>query len=681
MGLLSKLEAERRGSIENPNVPISEAADMLLGAWGGPPVRSGVRVNEATAVRVPAVFAAVRVISETLAALPIHLYRKRDDGGRDMETGHRAAQLISGPPNPEMTSYTLKQATQGHVCLWGNGYWEIERDRAGRLKGFWPIQPDKVHFTRIDRKPVYVVRMPQKTGLKDVALRPEQVLHVKAFGGTGTMGTSPIWQCAEALGLALATEAHGAAFFGNGSTPGGVLTTEVPLKDEAYQRLKKSWEQGHRGLDQAHRVAILEQGVKWEQTGMPARDAQMIETREFQISEIARIFRVPPHKIADLSKATFSNIEHQGIEFVVDTMLPWVVNWEKELDRRLLSDVERRRGLFFKFSLNGLLRGDTAARHQTYAIGRQWGYYSANDVRAFEELNPIPDGDIYLSPGNMMPADMAGEQLLGGGGSDNGGDPDAARMRKLLEHDAGPELRLIEHRRTRSLKARRGLAGSYARMIADVAQRIINREVNAARRALDRLAAWLDGPFFDEHEEWVRARMLPVLRAYFEAVQREVADEIDGDIGLTPQMERDLDSYTKAFAKRHVNLSRNQLRKLINEIPDPDELRDALETRLDEWKESRAEKLADTEAIRGGGGFAKLAYVAMGVRALRWVARGDDTCPYCRRLDGEVVGVEQAFANPGDEIPGHEGEVMRVNAKVGHPPLHKGCDCQIVSGD
>lgn len=679
MGLLTRLE--QRATIENPNVPLTDDSGWLSHVLGGGTTKSGVQVNPETATTISAVYAAVRIVAETLAMLPVHLYRRRDDGGRDREDGHPVAEVLGVQPNPEMSGYTLRETIQGHTMLWGNGYQEIVRDGAGRVRELWPMPPDRVQVTR-DRagRLQYVLTLPDRLGGGVKVLRSEDILHVRAIGSSGTVGKSPVTQAREALGLSKAAEVYGAAFFGNGSRPDGVLIHPAELSDTAAARIKKSWEDAHRGLDNAHRVAILEEGMDWKQVGMSARDSQFLETRKFQISEIARIFRVPPHMLADLDRATFSNIEHQSIQFVVHTMQPWLTRWEQEMARMLLTEQERK-NLFIKFNLNALLRGDITSRYAAYAVGRQWGWFSANDVLRLEDMNPIgPDGDVYLSPGNMIPADQIDEMLgqaMAGGGSDNGGDPEAARAMA-----AEVERRKVEKRRTRSLDNRERLSNTYRDLIRDASQAIVNREVNAARRNIEKLEEWVAGDFYDEHARYIRERLLPLLRAYFEAIQREVADEIGGDIGLTPGMERDLEAYVAAMAVRHTRLSQNQLRDLLKQFPEPEEQRAAVEQRLDEWRERRAAKIAQHESVRGGGAFAKIAYLAMGATTLRWVARGSENCPYCRKLDGKIVSGEEPFAGEGDVLAGNEeGQEMRVKSKVGHPPLHNGCDCQIVSGD
>ena len=673
MGLLDSIEA--RASIENPSTPLSDPADWVYEAFGVSGTRAGVNVSPRSSVGVSAVYSAVRLVSESLATLAVRVQRRNGDR-REVVEGHPAAQALRGPPNPEMTGFVLREVCQGHAMLWGDAYMEVVR----KARGFelWPLPPDRVERKRAKNgQPYYEVAVPESRGVRGrtIQLPAEDVIHVPGFGFTGTDGYR-ITEWREALGLAKAAEAHGASFFGNDSRPGGVLEHPATLSLESASRLKKSWEDAHRGPNNAHRVALLEEGMKFQQTAVNAKDSQFIETRQFQVLEVSRITRVPPHMIYDLARATFSNIEHQSIEFVRYTMAPWTAKWERELERKLLTERERADGLVIRLNLDSLLRGDIKSRYDSYAVGRQWGWLSANDVRRMEDMDPIDDGDIYLSPGNMLPADMAGEltEPAADGGSDLGGDPTAARA--LL---APGETR--KAKQTRSLDSRRQLVDDFRALLREAGQKIVNREVNEAKKHVEKIREWLAGPFYEEHRQYIQTVILPILRAYFAAVQREVAHEIDGEIGLTPQMERDLDLYVERFADTHVRLSESQIRGILEDVLEPEAQRDALVQRFDEWKEGRADKLSGQEAARGGGAFAKLAYLAMGVATLRWVASGEN-CPYCRQLDGRVVGVSDPFASGGDVLEGDaEGERMEVKSKVGHPPLHRGCDCQIVAGD
>ena len=384
---------------------IKNPSELILKLFGSPETASGVSVTTATSLSVSAVYASVRVLSESIASLPLILYRRQASGGRIRARRHRLFSLLHDAPNPEMTSFEWRETQMVHLLLRGNAYSEIERDNGGRVKALWPLNPDKTKPKRIDGEIVYVIDLPQG----GQAMLPfDDMLHVKGIGSTGLVGWDPLTVAQETFGLSIAAQEYGARFFANDATPGGHLVHPGKLSDEAHARLKKSWEKSHKGLTQKHRIAVLEEGMSYKAVGLRPDQAQFIETRKFQVAEIARIFRIPPHMIGDLERATFSNVEQQALDFVVHSLRPWLVRWEQAVLMKLLSMRERME-LFAEFLVDGLLRGNVKDRFESYGVGRQWGWLSANDVRRIENQNPLPEdvGDVYLSPSNMVPAQLA----------------------------------------------------------------------------------------------------------------------------------------------------------------------------------------------------------------------------------------------------------------------------------
>lgn len=365
---------------------------------------SGKTVNERTALQTTAVYACVRILAETIASLPFHTYRYTLNG-KEKAIEHPIYYLLHSEPNPEMTSFVFRETLIGHLLLWGNAYAQIIRDGRGRVLGLYPLLPNKMIVNRNDQGQMFYQY--QKDG-QTYLLRNYEVLHIPGLGFDGLIGYSPIAMAKNAIGMAIATEEYGAKFFANGANPGGVLEHPGVVKDPA--RIRESWNAVYQGSGNAHRVAVLEEGMKFQSIGIPPEQAQFLETRKFQINEIARIFRIPPHMIGDLEKSSFSNIEQQSLEFVMYTLDPWVVRWEQAIQRALFSDNEKRQ-YFVKFNVDGLLRGDYQSRMNGYAVGRQNGWLSANDIRELENLNRIPTelgGDLYLINGNMTKLADAG---------------------------------------------------------------------------------------------------------------------------------------------------------------------------------------------------------------------------------------------------------------------------------
>lgn len=393
--------------------PVDKAADAGYSFLFGR-TTSGKPVNERTAMQTTAVYACVRILAEAVASLPLHVYEYQDDGGKKLVYDHPLYYLLHDEPNPEMTSFVFRETLMSHLLIWGNAYAQIIRDGAGRVLGLYPLLPDKMEVQRDDKGNIYYVysrnsdENPTFKEYGNIKLKAEDVLHIPGLGFDGLIGYSPIAMAKNAVGMTLACEEYGASFFANGANPGGVLEHPGVLKDPS--KVRESWNSVYRGVSNAHKIAVLEEGMKYQQIGIPPEEAQFLETRKFQINEIARLYRIPPHMVGDLDKSSFSNIEQQSLEFVKYTLDPWVIRWEQSLQRSLLLPGEKGK-YFIKLNVDGLLRGDYQSRMNGYAVGRQNGWFSANDIREMENMNPIPDeegGNLYLINGAMTKLADAG---------------------------------------------------------------------------------------------------------------------------------------------------------------------------------------------------------------------------------------------------------------------------------
>jgi HK97 family phage portal protein len=389
----------------------SQEPPKWLNAFAAWATASGLNVTPETALGVTAVFACIRVLAESVASLPLAVFRRLPDGrSKAKATDHYLYRLLHDQPNPEMTSFEFRETLMGHLGGWGNAYADIEVDGNGRVAALWPLLPNKMEkITRENGELIYHYRVPDSVGGRVRQLRGEFVFHLRGLGADGLVGYSPIKLHCQAIGLTQAAEQFGATFFKNNARPAAVLEHPGQLGDKAQENLRTSWEAIHSGLENAHRLAILEEGMKMHEVGIPPDDAQFLQTRKFQIPEIGRMYRMQPHKIQDLEHATFSNIEHQSIEFVVDTLRPWLVRWEQRIHSDLLLPRERDE-FFAEFNVDGLLRGDIASRYGAYSVGRNGGWLSVNDIRERENMNPISGGDVYLQPLNMAPLAQAGAE-------------------------------------------------------------------------------------------------------------------------------------------------------------------------------------------------------------------------------------------------------------------------------
>jgi HK97 family phage portal protein len=375
-------------------------------AFIGPRSATGRYIGPEQALSLGAVYACVSLISETIASLPWPVYRRLPNDGRRRDTAHPLYRLLHDRPNPEMSAYNWRDCMVGHLELQGNAYAEIELDRAERPIALWPLRPDRMVVERIggqERRLRYTYTVPNGRSL---IVPSDRVLHWRGPSSDGLIGYSRIALAREAFGLGLALEEYGARFFGNDSRPGGVLETPGRLSDDAAKRLKTRWEEAHQGLSNAYRVAVLEEGVSWKAVGIPPQDAQFLESRKHQRSEVASWFRVPPHMIGDVERSTSwgTGIEQQGIGFVTYTLSTRLKNIETATDQALIPESEWGQ-TFSEFVVDGLLRGDSRARAQYLQVLRQNGVINAEQWARLENLPPPPPevGSAYFMPSNMAP--------------------------------------------------------------------------------------------------------------------------------------------------------------------------------------------------------------------------------------------------------------------------------------
>ncbi|HEC61779.1 MAG TPA: phage portal protein [bacterium] len=658
MGILSDLfkGRERRGHPSNPG-------DWLLGLSGGIKTYAGNSVTEENSLKSTAVFSCVRVLAESVAMLPLHLYR-RTDGGKARATDHSLYRILHRQPNPEMTSFIFRETLMGHLVGWGNCYAQIIYGGNGQVTELWPLRPDKMSIERVEGELVY--EYITSSGQPRILLRSE-VFHVAGLGFDGIQGYSPIAKAREAIGLSLATEEFGSRFFGNGARPGAVLEHPGQLGKPAHENLRASWKEKHQGLSQAHNIAILEEGMKLHEIGIPPEDAQFLETRKFQVNEIARLYRVPPHMIGDLEKASFSNIEQQSIDFVVNTLTPWLVRWEQGYDTRLLANGDED-NFFAEHLIEGLLRGDIAARYSAYAVGRQWGWLSANEIRRLENMNPIDKGgDIYLVPMNMTPSDQLTAPLpVLPGQEDDTLDIEGRVIRQLPEGRAGFP------------KNRDQLRKRYKPLFLDAAQRFVTREVLAIKRQagkdltrnLQAFKAWME-EFYKDLPKHIRKNFMPVLISYIDAIQEEANGEIGLEPEMTPELKQFAGEYLDRYSQRHIDSSIGQLQALIRDT-DIEELRETIEQKADEWGEKRPARISMNETARSGNATAALIFFGAGYKLI-WRNSGTENCPYCDSMEGKVISKGQYFVKGNTDLqPDGTDAPMKIFNSIRHAPLHGG---------
>jgi len=662
-GIVETLLAEVRYHPSNP------PEEWLLRALGVPEGVAGVDVNEDTALKHSAVWACVRVLSETIASVPLQVFTRSGDTVSP-DRDHPLYHLLHDAPNPHQTSFRFREMLMGHLALWGNAYIEIERDRAGRPVALWPLLPDRTEPKRKSGTK-YLVTRPDFG--REYVLQPGRFIHICGLGFDGLKGYSPIAYARMSLGLAMAADEYGGRFFGKGMQPSGYLTTQNRFrKPEDLEAVREQFEEVHGGLKNSHRMLILQQGLEWKPISIPPNDAQFLETRGFGVLDVSRWYGVPPHLLAHLSDATFSNVEHEGTRFVTHTIRPWAVRWEQELAKELFPGSNKRS--FAEFSLDGLLRGDMTTRFEAYSKARMMGVYSANEVRRLENMNPLADGgDIYMVPANMM----AVERLS---------DPPPAPIAPPAGDDDDDDDRSApaSPSEIRAMAGRRRTIASFEPLIRQAAVRIMNREIPVVRRmarANLRTASVFEGEvgaWYQGHRDYVQRQMEPVLQAMASEIVPQAIDEANrgGEYEPAPFVR----SYAATFAERHATRAQNQLSNLLTRT-EPDEQLVAIEERLTEWEERSPDKISAEESVKAGSAIARAAWMAVGVLILVWRANSN-ACPICMRMNGKTVSIHSSFLVAGDEIdPNVAGMAkMIIKRSFGHPPLHGECECGISPG-
>jgi HK97 family phage portal protein len=449
---------------------------------------SGMRVSADNALRVAAVYASVRILAETMASLPFVLYRQRADGGKDRVTDHWLYRLLAKRPNRYQNPYEWREMLQGHLGLRGNAFNRIVANSRGEIQELVPIHPDRI---KMELTPAgdYRYRVTDRLGVETILPRGE-VWHLRGLSSDGLMGMSPIELARESLGMALAAQDYGARFFANDAKPtGGWIEFPGSFKDsEAKKVFRESYQAAQSGANRG-KVLVLENGMKFHEVGVTNKDAQFLELRKFQITDIARLFRVPPHMIADLERATFSNIEQQSLEFVMHTMTPWAERWEASIESELLFDGD---DLEVEFDFSNLMRGDAASRSTYYQSGIQNGWLTRNEARIAENLNPLDGLDEPLRPLNMVEEGAAGdleadaeqaEPPVPKGGEGQG--DSAARVRALVATSAARLARRISRAGALADSDVALIAEALAVPVARVAQWAQDCDVSMTEHALN----------------------------------------------------------------------------------------------------------------------------------------------------------------------------------------------------
>ena len=659
MGFIARA-IEKRASLANPD-------EFLTRVFGGGESKSGVAVTPDSALTNTAILAGVERLSRAVATLPLMIYRRLPNGGRERDPNHSLWPILHDAPNEEYTALEFRQFQMASLLMRGNSFSFIERNGAGDTKALWQLRPDQISTERLKGNVIYTWT---PAGGKTRSFTAAQIHHLRGLSRNGLTGLSPIELARESIGLGLAVEEFGARFFSGGLNAGSVLKHPGKLSPEAARRLKDSFDEANSGLSKAHKTVVLEEGTDWTKMSVDPRDAQFIELRKFQIRDGARLFNLQPHLIGDLENATFTNIESQGIEFVVYTLAYWLKMFEQSIHRDLFSDADRKTH-FVEFLVDGLLRGDVAARGEFYNKMFQMGALSLNEIRARENLNPRSGGDTFYVPLNFAAVDKDGTPITharAGGG-------------------APPQTRDLPPKEVRAhdgTAARRALREGFSGLFAEATVRVLRAEreqvMKHAKRQLTQrneatFSTWLDG-FYEEHQELVTRRVEPIYRAVAESVEPGVSLEVGVDSTRGDEFDSFVADLSSAHAARHTRSSRGQLRKAMQE--NPEDPIAALDEKFDLWEETRADRVGKRSSVQAGEAVARFVFAAAGV-GMFWRAFGKN-CPLCNELDGRRVSGSTPFLLDGETLHADGVTPLRTSSAILHPPLHDGCDCGLSPG-
>lgn len=554
MALISALERRSGSHPSNPD-------RWFIRHIGAPESKAGVAVDEDSALSATAVWAGVRMISETLAMLPCKLKERIDHRtNRDARTMGLYS-LLHDAPNTEQTSFEFREMQQGFMLLWGNCYAQLVHDGRGEVSEIWPLVPWRVTPERSKGGALtYRVQLPDNGGY--TVLPADDVLHIRGFSSNGLLGDNIVERFRDSIGLSLAAEEFGGRFFGNGLAAGGVLEHPGKLGVAGRKNVRESFNDEHTGVSRSHRLMILEEGMKWHQTTVDPEKAQALETRKFQVTEVARILNLPPHLLKDLERATFTNIEHQGQEFVTYSMQPWLTRWEQRLNRSLLLPSQRSR-YFTQFEVKGLLRGDSAARSAFYTAMFNMGAYSPNDILENEDEEPVEGGDQRFVQLNLAPLDKIAEMVsaqMKAKEAPPPKEPDDVPPKKLPPDDM-PEPRSIHADPYTALEP------VVRAEVGRIVKRRIDRVKGEVRKGPQKFRVWADN-FFEKEAALVAESLYPAIRS------------------LSVLSGRDLDA--DALATRDADRALAEIRKALLV---PDDLDARIDALMSQWESERTETL------------------------------------------------------------------------------------------
>ena len=632
----------------------------------------GTQVDENSAMEYVAFWICLKIIRETIASLPIILYEYTENG-KKRAVNHPGYNLLHLRPNPEQTRFDYIEMIANHYMLYGNSFSEIIPNNSGEIIELWPLMPWNMEVKRFDGKRYYRYLKPDQ---KYATFLQDEIFHISNFTLTGMTGEKPIDYLNQSVGTGLAVEEFGARFFKNDATPGGIV--EMPgnmgRNLENIKRFKSSWEEEHGTMQNKHRIRILEDGAKFHEISVNPDKAQFLETRKFQKNLILSFHRLPPHLAGDLEHATYTNIEQQLLEFVQYTMLPHFIRFEQNFTTQLLREDEQKK-FFYEIMVDALTRADIKTRYEAYRVGRECGWLSINDVLTKENMNTIEGGDIHHVPLNWV--ELRAKK------------PEPIQTKKANDNTNDETKALIdqmkEKRTLRSATTRKNITNGYIRIHQDIIGRIQKREIADIKknfkkwfveRGKEDFDKWYK-EYYNGLTDYIQQRVSPVYSSLGDAIWGEIEQELH-KLNRKDEQEKYVSEYIDRYIKEYIREHKRNIGLAISDITknqaDPDGRMDEL---YDSW-ERNLENDSHDESVNAANVFSRAIYLLAGIQFLRWVNTGSKPCPFCQELDGKIAGINDFFLSPGKWDV--KGENLHIQHNIGHAPLHKGCECQIMAG-
>lgn len=643
-------------------------------------VASGAVVNRTTAMRLAAVYSCVKAISDDLAGLPVSVMRKKGDKAVKI-SDHPAQGKVKLSPNPEMRAFTWKKTKTAHALLNGNSYAFIERSYINPVKHIWPLDPDVTTPVRVKKRDGSrgPIKYEVLDGYNKKTYDAEDILHIKGFSWNGLVGESVITNFArEQIGIGLSLDQFEAVFFKNGLNPGGIFEHPTSLGKN-----KSKWEEAVKkrfsGTKNRALPMTLEGGMTFRPYEVKMVDQQFLDLLKVNKVDICGMFGVPQSRISiSDSNTNYNNSEQEKQRYYASGLMPWVIPDEQEMTLRLLTDRERKNGLYIKYNFDAFLRGDSLSRAKVNQIYHRMGV-PLNTLLAQDDRNPVEGGDVGLVQINTAPVTDLGD----------------IQKAKFNKQPVKEEKSLVHFAEVRAKdvsedeKTIRGLV-DLEKQFRDKLFRVVDKAVTKECDRLDSeidaiwqarsdadFILWLE-EFYRRFPDDLKRDFAPILNQYADVIRQESGRMVGADPALTNEMTRFISNYLDTYAMRHVGASMGQLKGIVSSV-EPEGLYDELKKRVSEWRDTRAGKIADDESIRIANAVSREKWRQLGVTKLKWVTQGSAACPFCKKLSGKVVGVRSAFLEKGEVLTGSDtkGNFMRIKGRKSHPPIHKGCVCAI----